>query len=140
MSSPFDQQPFGEGLGGMFEEMQRLQRQLAEAEAEAGGTTVVGTAGGSSVRISVSGEFSFEKVEIDPVVVQGGDTALIEDLVLAAVRDASSKLIEVRRRAMGQAVGGALSALLGTDEPDGLDKDEADDDGPPSGPAGSLGR
>src|SRR5665213_1986791 len=105
MTSPFDQS----GLGGIFEEMQRLQQQLAEAEAASSASEVVGDAGGGAVRITASGEFSFNSVTIDPDVVAAGDVAMLEDLVLAALRDATTKLIELRRAAMGQAVGGALS-------------------------------
>ena len=47
-----------------------------------------------------------------------GDVGMLEDLILAALRDATSKLIEVRRSAMGQAVGGALSAMLGGESAD----------------------
>lgn len=116
MSSPFEEA----GLGGIFQEMQRLQQQLAEAEAASSATEVEGTAGGGAVRITASGEFSFNRVTIDPRVLADGDVGMLEDLVLAALRDATSKLIELRRSAMGQAVGGALSAMLGNNGPDDL--------------------
>ena len=108
MTSPFEQA----GLGGIFAEMQRLQEQLAEAEATSRRTEVEGSAGGGAVRIKVSGEFSFDDVTIDAAVVDPADVSILEDLVLAALRDATSKLLEVRKAAMGQAVGGALSAML----------------------------
>ena len=109
MTSPFDQS----GLGGIFEEMQRLQHQLAEAEAASSAAEVEGSSGGGAVRITASGEFSFNSVTIDPQVVAAGDVSMLEDLMLAALRDATSKLIELRKTAMGSAVGGALSAMLG---------------------------
>src|SRR5487761_2750775 len=109
MTSPFDQS----GLGGIFEEMQRLQHQLAEAEAASSAVEVEGSSGGGAVRITASGEFSFNSVTIDPQVVAAGDVSMLEDLMLAALRDATSKLIELRKTAMGSAVGGALSAMLG---------------------------
>ena len=114
MSSPFDQA----GLGGIFQEMQRLQQQLAEAEAASSSTEIEGSSGGGAVRITASGEFSFNSVTIDPAVMADGDVGMLEDLILAALRDATSKLIEVRRSAMGQAVGGALSAMLGGESAD----------------------
>jgi nucleoid-associated protein EbfC len=109
VSTPFEQA----GLGGIFAEMQRLQEQLAAAEAASDATEVEGSSGGGAVRIKVSGEFSFSNVTIDKAVVADGDASIIEDLVLAALRDATTKLLEVRKAAMGQAVGGALSAMLG---------------------------
>jgi DNA-binding YbaB/EbfC family protein len=123
MTSPFEQA----GLGGIFAEMQRLQEQLAEAEATSQSTEVEGSAGGGAVRVKVSGEFSFNNVTIDAAVVDPADVSILEDLVLAALRDAASKLIEVRKAAMGQAVGGALSAMLSGE---GLFGTGAADDGP----------
>jgi len=116
VSSPFEQA----GLSGIFQEMQRLQEQLAQAEAASSSTEVEGSSGGGAVLITASGEFSFNNVTIDPAVVLDGDVAMIEDLVLAALRDATAKLIEVRRSAMGQAVGGALSTMLGGESADDL--------------------
>ena len=126
MTSPFEQA----GLGGIFAEMQRLQEQLAEAEATSRSTEVEGSAGGGAVRIKVSGEFSFNDVTIDAAVVDPADVSILEDLILAALRDATSKLLEVRKAAMGQAVGGALSAMLGGEGGEGLFGTGSAGDGP----------
>ncbi len=130
MTTPFEQA----GLGGIFAEMQRLQEQLAAAAATSRAMEVEGSAGGGAVRIKVSGEFSFNHVTIDPAVVDPNDVAILEDLVLAALRDATSKLLEVRKAAMGQAVGGALSAMLGGAGGEGLFGTESAD-----GPVIELG-
>jgi DNA-binding protein YbaB len=121
MTSPFEQA----GLGGIFAEMQRLQEQLAEAEATSRSTEVEGSAGGGAVRIKVSGEFSFNEVTIDAAVVGPADVSILEEL-----RDATSKLLEVRKAAMGQAVGGALSAMLGGEGGEGLFGTGSAGDGP----------
>ena len=126
MTTPFEQA----GLGGIFAEMQRLQEQLAEAEATSRNMEVEGSAGGGAVRIKVSGEFSFNNVTIDEAVVDPNDVSILEDLVLAALRDATSKLLEVRKAAMGQAVGGALSAMLGGEGGEGLFGTSSTGDGP----------
>jgi nucleoid-associated protein EbfC len=125
MTSPFEQA----GLGGIFAEMQRLQEQLAAAEATSQSLEVE-SAGGGAVRIKVSGEFSFNNVTIDAAVVDPTDVSILEDLVLAALRDATSKLLEVRKAAMGQAVGGALSAMLGGEGGEGLFGTGSAGDGP----------
>lgn len=154
------------GSGGGFDEllsqMGMLQQQLSQAEERIGRQAVEGTAGGGAVVIRASGELSFDSVRIDPAVVEAGDVSVLEDLVLAAVRDAATKLGELRREAMGVAVSGALGGLFGTigelgdddleddDLEDDLDEDEleeaelVDDDedgaGPGSGgPSGVAG-
>lgn len=115
MSSPFDEA----GLGGIFEEMQRIQQQIADVETRTAANPSEGTSGGGAVRITASGEFSFDRVQIDPSVVDPNDVALLEDLVLAAIRDTATRLIEARREAMGKVMGGALDALLKGEIPGG---------------------
>jgi DNA-binding YbaB/EbfC family protein len=97
----------------LLSQMQRLQAELAQAEAATAREGVVGTSGGGAVRISLSGEFSFDAVAIDPAVVAAGDPTVIEDLVLAALRDGAARLRELRQRAMGDAVGNVLGSLFG---------------------------
>jgi nucleoid-associated protein EbfC len=125
MSSPFDEA----GLGGIFEEMQRLQQQIADAETRVAASPIEGSSGGGAVRITASGEFSFDRVQIDPSVVDPNDVALLEDLVLAAVRDSATRLIEARRQAMGQVMGGALNSLLQVEASGSPAIDDADDKG-----------
>jgi DNA-binding YbaB/EbfC family protein len=93
----------------LSQRMGDIRRQLAEAEQMVGSDNVTGTAGGGAVRIGVRGEFSFTSVEIDPRVVDPAETELLEDLLLAALRDAVTRLAERRRTALG----GILAALLG---------------------------
>jgi nucleoid-associated protein EbfC len=100
------------GLEELLAQMQQLQSDLADAEAKTAGQTIVGRSGGGAVRVELSGEFSFDAVKIDPDVVAAGDVSMLEDLVLAAIRDGVSQLLEARNRAMGSAVNNALSTLF----------------------------
>jgi nucleoid-associated protein EbfC len=102
----------GEGMDELLAQMQRLQSELADAEAAASERAAVGSSGGGLVRVEISGDFSFDAVHIDPSVAQG-DVALLEDLVLAALRDGAAQLIAARDQAMGDAVGHALGSLFG---------------------------
>jgi DNA-binding YbaB/EbfC family protein len=134
--------PDGGDLNELLAQMQQLQESVAQAEAETALRKVVGTAAGGAVRITASGEFAFESVGIDPSVVDPADVGLLEDLVLAALRDAVTKLTEVRRVAMGDVVNNALAGLLGVDD-DGagfdatFDEDDDDDDDDDEVPGGS---
>ncbi len=100
-------------LGELLAQMQQLQASVAQAEAAANLRTVEGSAAGGAVRVRASGEFSFDSVTIDPSVVDPSDVALLEDLVLVAVRDAVTRLTAVRRAAMGAVVNDALAGMLG---------------------------
>jgi hypothetical protein len=102
--------PRDDGIERQFSE---VRRQLAEAEELVGTDDVVGTAGDGAVRVGVRGEFSFNSVTIDPRVVDPSETELLEDLILAALRDAVARLADRRRAALGAALGGILGGILG---------------------------
>jgi DNA-binding YbaB/EbfC family protein len=106
--------PPGDGdLGDFLAQMEQLQHQLVDAEAEAEASTVEGTSGGGAVRVRASGEFQFDAVVIDPSVLDADNAELVEDLVLAAIRDAANKLNAARKAALDDLMRGALGGLLG---------------------------
>lgn len=140
--------PFGGG--DLFARLQSLQADLASAQETAAHRTAVGSAAGGAVTIEATGELSFTRVRIDPSVVDPSDPALLEDLVLAALRDLAGKLEELRREAMGSAVTNALGGLFGglgaleddeLDEEDDFEDDEPDEDAAPGNgaPGGQRG-
>lgn len=87
----------GGDLGGLLEQAQ----QMMAAQAEAAEQEVEGVAGGGMVRIRATGTGQVLGVRIDPQVVDPADTAMLEDLVLAALHDVNAQLAEVQRRALG---------------------------------------
>jgi DNA-binding YbaB/EbfC family protein len=106
-------------LGGMLAGMARIQQELEVAQESAAAAAAVGSAGGGAVTVRVSGEFSFDSVTIEPALVGSADAALLEDLVLVAIRSAVDQLLERRKSAMGGLISGAFGSLLagGTDDP-----------------------
>jgi hypothetical protein len=109
--------PPNEDFSGLLGAMSQLQDRLAHAESAANARSVVGSSAQGLVSIGVSGEFSFDRVSIDPSVIDPDDPSLLEDLILAALRDASSKLRAVRTEAMGGAVTEALGSLFAGNGP-----------------------
>lgn len=106
--------PFGTvDLAGLLDQAQRLQEQLISAQAAAADTIVEGRAGGGQVVVAMSGEGEPISVRIDPAVVDPSDPALLEDLVLAAMRDAVGQARELSQEALG-----GLGSLLGGPEPE----------------------
>lgn len=101
-------------LGGLLESAQQMMAQ-AQAAAE---QVVEGVAGGGLVTIEVDGHFDFHSVTIDPKAIDPDDPQLLEDLILAALRDASSQLQSGQQGALGgMDLGGmdlgGLGGLLG---------------------------
>ena len=91
---------------------QRMQEQLLAARADAEGTVVEGQAGGGVVKVAVTGGLEFRSVSIDPSAVDPDDVPMLEDLVLAALHDATAKAQELSSRALGGIDLGGLGGLL----------------------------
>jgi DNA-binding YbaB/EbfC family protein len=97
-------------LGSLLQQAQAMQQAMVAQQADA---IYTGVAGSGAVRVEVTGTGEFRKVTIHPDVVDPADVELLEDLVLAAVRDAAGQANEAASSAVQQSLGGALGGLLG---------------------------
>lgn len=109
-----DQQPEvpdlgGIDLGGLLESAQQMMAGVQEAA----NAVVEGTAGGGLVSVRVDGHYDFKSVSIDPKAVDPDDPSMLEDLVLAALRDAAGQLQAGQSGALGGMDLGGLGGLLG---------------------------
>ena len=107
MSDP--QLPGGLDMGSLMQSAQQMmqaQSQVAEQE-------IVGTAGGGAVEVTMTGGGEFLGVKIAPTAVDPDDVEMLQDLVLAALNDASAQVEEAQQGAMGGMDLGALGGLGG---------------------------
>ena len=100
-------------MGDLLKQAQKMQEQLMQAQATAAEQVVEGQAGGGAVKIRVTGGMEFMSVSIDPAAVDPADVSMLEDLVLAAIHDATAKVNEISQQAMGGLDLGGLGGLLG---------------------------
>lgn len=95
--------PFKGGLERMLAEQlqkfQRLQQQLGEERVQA-------TAGGGMVEATASGLGEVVELKIKPEAVDPEDVEMLQDLVLAAVREALSKARELQQQKTAELTGG----------------------------------
>lgn len=78
---------------------EKMQRELAELVVEA-------TAGGGMVTVQMSGHKALLAVTIDPEVMDPSDPAMLQDLVLAAVNEATRKVDDAMQSKLGAFSGG----------------------------------
>ena len=110
---PLADDPLAGALGGLdlsslLEMAGQVQQQMEEAQAKAADTTVLGTSGGGAVRVTVTGASEFTSVKISPDALD--DVEMLQDLVLAAIRDALEKVKAMQADSMG-GLGGALGGF-----------------------------
>ena len=104
----------GPDLGGLLAQMQQMQQNLMAAQAAAASTVVEGRSGGGAVKVTITGAMEFRSVAISPAVVDPDDVDLLQDLVLAAIRDAVARANELNSNALGGVgLSGGLEGLLG---------------------------
>jgi DNA-binding YbaB/EbfC family protein len=103
----------GFDLGGLLEQAQAMQQQMAEAQETQANTVVEGTAGGGMVAVEMTGAGEFRSVSIKPEAIADGDVEMLEDLVLAALRDAAAKVMEIQQESMGEFDMPDIGGLLG---------------------------
>lgn len=97
MTNPFDLQKMMKTAKEMQE---RLQRELAELRVE-------GSSGGGMVRLVLDGHKTLQSISLEPDVVDSRDVGMLQDLILAAFRDAAAKVDTALASKLG-ALGGGL--------------------------------
>ena len=88
--------------------MQQAQAMQGQVQAELDALRVEGLAGGGLVRIEMSGAKDVLSVKVDPSAVDSADVETLQDLVLAALRDASRQVDEAVRKKTSAMLGGML--------------------------------
>lgn len=89
----------------MQEKMQQIQKQVSEME-------IVGQSGGGLVKVIMTGQHIAKRVMLDPSLMKEEKT-IMEDLIAAAINDATGKIERGTREKM--------AALTGIKLPDGFD-------------------
>jgi nucleoid-associated protein EbfC len=90
----------------LMKQAQKMQQQLQTAQAELADARIEGSAGGGLVTATVSGNGELISVSIDPEAIDPADAETLQDLVVAAVRDATRRAGELAADKMGPLTGG----------------------------------
>jgi len=98
--------PAGDAGSGMMQQIQRLQQQLAEAQAQLAQETVTASSGGGVVKVTVTGDQKCRSVEISPELLKEGDLEMLQDLVLSAVNLALEQSRTLASERLGPLTGG----------------------------------
>ena len=90
----------------LMKQAQKMQQQMMAAQEELAVAELIGTSGGGLVTATVTGAGEVLAIKIDPKVVDPDDVESLEDLVLAAIRDANRLAQELTATKMGPVSGG----------------------------------
>ena len=105
-------------LNQMMRQVQKMQADMVAAQEALADEMVEASAGGGMVTAVVSGTGDLKKVSISPDVVDPDDVEMLEDLVVAAVVEATRLAQELAQERMGGLTAGldmgGLGGLLGS--------------------------
>ena len=90
----------------IMKQAQKMQEQVATAQAELAEAELTGTSGGGLVTVTLTGLGEFKAVKIDPKAVDPDDVETLEDLILAAVHNGSEAVRQLTEQKMGPVTGG----------------------------------
>ena len=94
------------GLGGlgdmakMMKSAQELQTKMTDMQDELHNIMVVGESGAGLVKATASAKGELKGQDIDPSIFNGDDKEVVEDLILAAIKDAQTKAADKAQEEM----------------------------------------
>jgi len=76
---------------GMMKEAKALQEKMQGLQAEIAELEATGTSGAGLVTVTVDGKGGVKSIKIDPALAKPDEIEILEDLLVAAARDARGK-------------------------------------------------
>lgn len=99
------------GLNDIMKRAQEMQKKLQDIQKQVAEMEVTGQSGGGAVKVVITGQHYAKKIAIDSNLLKE-DKSILEDLIVAAINDATDKIEKNLRDKMG--------GLAGIKLPDGL--------------------
>ena len=116
MKANVPKQGAGVNQANMMKQIQKMQEEMEQKQAEVQATDFSASAGGGVVEVTVNGAHEVRSVHIDPEVMDPEEVEMLEDLLLAALNEANRNAAEAMEKAMDGATGGmnipGLNGLL----------------------------
>ncbi len=92
------------GMGNMMKQVQKMQEDLQKEQQRLALEETTGESGGGLVKVILNGRHEARRVEIDPGLFD--DKEMLEDLIAAAINDATHKIEERTKSTMSGLMGG----------------------------------
>lgn len=92
-------------LGNIMRQAQQMQENMKRAQEEIARLEIVGESGAGMVKVTLTGKHQCRKVEISADALKE-DKEFVEDLVAAAINDATQKVEEASKSKLGAVTAG----------------------------------
>ena len=78
-------------MKNIMQQMQSMQKKMADMQAKMAATEYQGTSGGGLVTVTVNGKKELIKLKISPTLLVADEVEILEDLIIASIADATKK-------------------------------------------------
>jgi DNA-binding YbaB/EbfC family protein len=92
-------------IGNLMKQAQAMQAAVQKAQAEIASLEVTGESGGGMVKVTMNGRHEAHRVVLDPSVPLD-DREMLEDLIAAAINDATQRIESATQQKMSGVMGG----------------------------------
>lgn len=89
-------------MAKMMKAAQEMQQKMAALQDEMHKMTVEGESGAGLVKASCTVKGELKSLDIDPSIFNSDDKEVVEDLILAAIKDAQAKAADRAKEEMGK--------------------------------------
>ncbi len=100
-------------MNQMMKQVQKMQKDMMEAQEQLANETVQSSAGGGMVTVTVTGDLVVKEIKIAAEAIDPDDPELLQDMVMAAVNEALRQAQELAATRMGGLTGGLDLGGLG---------------------------
>ncbi len=105
-----------EGMPNMkdvLKQVQKVQEQIAQVQAELENRTVTAEVGGGMVKVTANGKQHIVRVQIEKDVINAEEADMLEDLVVAGVNKALEESTKLAQEELGKVTSGILPKIPG---------------------------
>jgi len=93
-------------IGEMMKQAKKMQAQMAEVQEKLATLEVDGSSGGGLIKATADGKGVVKTIKIDPTLLDPQEGEVLEDLLVAAIRDVQVKAEELASQEMNKVTGG----------------------------------
>ena len=93
-------------MAKMMKQAQKMQAEMAGVQERMGDIMVTGEAGAGMVKAEANAKGELKSLSIDPSLFNPDDREVVEDLILAAIKDAQAKAGEAAQAEMAKVTEG----------------------------------
>lgn len=93
-------------FGELVKQAQKMQKKMAEVQAQLDEQRFEASAGGGMVQVVVDGKSRLKQIKLSPEALADPDVTLLEDLILTAVGEAQRNAESRMEEALGKLTGG----------------------------------